>query len=124
MPNQEKFTDVDEFLEWYKSKRPETIYLVKNKARYTEVMDAIRTICDFAIESNPEGTLLTMPTGDPLLGTSMIVEITSNLVVFEDMKKFCSALSKADNFEIRTTSNNKAFIGIVFADVYEIASAK
>ena len=121
MPNiQEQFTDIDKFLDWFRSTRPETIYLVKNKARYAEVMGAIRTIYDFAYESNPDGTILTAPTPDPLIGDKICVEIISNLVVFEDMKKFCAALSKASNFEVCARTDGKALIGIVFDDVYDI----
>ena len=125
MPNQEQFTDIEQFIDWYISKRPATIYLVKNKARYAEVMDAIRTICGFATDGlNKDGTTFSMPHPDPLLGTSLILEITCDLLVFEDTQKFCAALSKADNFEVRTTNKGKVFIGIVFQDVYDLASPR
>ena len=121
MPKQEQFTDVDNFLEWYMSKRPETVYLVKNKARYAEAIAAIRTIYDFAHTSNPTGTIISKPSPDDLTGTSLVIEIISNLVVFEDMKRFCAALSKTDNFEIHARTDGNALIGIVFEDVWDLA---
>ncbi len=121
MSKQENFEDIDKFLDWYKSKRPETVYLVKNKARYAEVMQAVRTIYNFAHDSNPEGTTISMPTPDELTGTSLCVEIVSNLVVFEDMQKFCAALSKADSYETTSRTDGKFLIGIVFEDVYDLA---
>ena len=121
MPKQEQFIDIDEFLEWYLSKRPETVFLVKNKARYAEVMAAVRTIYNFAHASNPEGTILSKPSPDELTGTSLVIEIVSNLVVFDDMQKFCAALSKADNFEVHARTDGKALIGIVFEDVWQLA---
>jgi hypothetical protein len=121
MQKQDKFANLDDFLDWFKSMRPETIYLVKDKRRYAEVMDAIRTIYDFAHASNPDGTVLTTPAPDQLIGDKICIEIISNLVVFEDMKKLCAALSKASNFEIVARTDGKASIGIVFEDVYDFA---
>ena len=37
MPKQNQFTDIDKFLEWFISKKPATVYLVKNKARFCMV---------------------------------------------------------------------------------------
>jgi len=126
MPEQTTFTDIDDFLEWYKSKRPETIYLVKNKQRYAEVMNAIKTIYKLAYESNPDGTMIKKPTPDELIGDTLIFDIITNLVAFdsEESQEFCSALSKATTFDIGTmTGYKKVLISMKFADVYDFAPA-
>jgi len=120
MPKKELFKDTDKFLEWYKSKRPETIYLIKNKQRYDEAMAAVSDICKYSLKSNPEETRITA-NPDELLGTSICVEIISTLIVFEDIENFCAALSKANNFEVCARVDGKFLLGIVFEDVYEIA---
>ena len=118
--NRKMFDNVDNFLNWYKDNRPETIYLVKNKQRYYEVLSAISTICSFALESNPDGTKITT-NPDELLGTSLCVEIITPLVVFESMQELCAALSSADNLEICARTDGTVLIGIVFEDVYDFA---
>lgn len=116
----ETFNNIDQFLAWYRSKRPETIYVVKNKERCAEVMDALRTISELALNSNLEGTEISTDP-DELLGTSLCVEIVTNLVVFEEMQRFSAALSKADTFEVYARTDGRVGIGITFEDVYEIA---
>jgi len=48
-----EFQAIDAFLKWYKSVRPETIYVVKNPKRFDDVAFAIRTIAELAESSNP-----------------------------------------------------------------------
>ena len=115
-----QFKSMKDFWEWFNSKRPSTVYLVKDKAKYDEVILAVDTIGSFALESNPNGTTISI-SQDELLATSICVEITTNLVVFEDMQELCSALEKADNLEITTTTKNKMVIGLVFENIYYFA---
>lgn len=120
MPKQIQFKDIGKFMARIKSIRPDNI---KNERRYEEVLDSIIHICASALKSNPDRTTLSHKP-DELFGTSLCLEIITNLVVFEDMKGFCAALSKADNFEVCAMTEGKVSIGIVFEDVFDLAPPK
>jgi hypothetical protein len=116
----QEFKEVDKFLDWFKENRPATVYLVKNKKRYDEVMKAVEDITTFAVESNPKGTKIVVDP-DELTGMSICFEIISNIVVFEDMKKFCEAAMKASNMDIHSRTDDKVSISFVFPNVFEPA---
>jgi len=124
MPKQIQFKDIGKFMERIKSIRPDNI---KNESRYEEVLDSIIHICATAFKSNPDRTTVSHKPDD-LFGTSLCLEIITNVVVFEDMKELCAALSKVHpgTFEICAMAddgvpNGKVSIGIVFEDVYDLA---
>ena len=124
MPNQEQisFSNIEELVEWLREKRPETIYRVKNQYRYSEVMNAISVICNMA--TSTEGVSILIPTSDEITGTSLFLEIVGDPIVFDDIEKLCTSLSKASNFEVRTQKQgkiSKAYIGLVFQDVWDFA---
>jgi len=114
------FTSGDDVVEWYRSVRPETVYLIPNKIRHYEIFNAIKTGCDFAKDSNPDTIIRVSP--DELTGTAVHVEILAESVVFnkDTLKQLCTILSIADNFEIRR-HGWKVLFGFVFEDVYDYA---
>ena len=114
-----KFKGLDDLRKFYEQNIPDTAYLVTNKTRYDEVKKAIDEIYNLIYEASGEASCNVAP--DPLVGTAVLVEIIVDTVIIEDTKKFSSALSKADNFEVSTKSNGNIEIGIVFHDVFSPA---
>jgi|GEM_PF-1914343 len=115
-----KFKNTKEFWKWFDKIRPSTVYLIKDKQKYDAFRCATETICTFALESNPDNTSISIRQ-DELLSTSICVEITTDLIVFENMRSLCDALEKVDNMEIVATTKSQAIIGLVFEEVYYFA---
>jgi hypothetical protein len=125
------FKDVDKLVEWFKEKRPETVYVVRNPKRYDDVLFAIRTLAELAEEANPGNVRFSAPIDsdmiddsfliDELTGVDVCFSITTNLIVFEDMDRFREAMAIVDNFEIVTLDDDTFELGFVFNDVYRLA---
>lgn len=116
-----KFDVLDELLACYKKHMPKTAYLMKNPDRYSEVEKAVKAISDFALAIDSNAQVEAKP--DELTGSSLCLEITTDLIVVDEIDKFCSAISKADTFEVCPLTNGKIFFGLTFEDAWIPAPA-
>lgn len=114
--------DIDKIIEFYQSYMPKNVALVKDKKRHAEVEQAIKDIASFAYESDEFANVVVEP--DDITGSSIMVEITADLVVIDMIDKFCEALRKVDNFEVYAKENGKIVLGLVFEDVFKPAPPK
>ncbi len=103
-------------------KMPETTYLAKNKERYNEVKQAIQDIADFAWASDPTAKINVSPDG--ITGTSIGLEIITDLFIVDCLDKFCDALRKGDTFEVCPRTDGSVYVNITFEDVFEIINAE
>lgn len=116
-----KFDVLDELLAFYKKHMPKTAYLMKNPARYHEVEKAVEEISDFVLSIDSNAKVEAKP--DNLTGSSLCFEITTDLIVVDEIDKFCVALSKADTFEASPLTNGKIFFALTFEDTWIPAPA-
>lgn len=112
----QNFDVVDQLLETYKSLMPKTVYLVKNKQRYDEVVKAICEIASCAVDADRSAKVKISP--DPLTGSSLCLEVTASLIVVDLLDKFCSALKKANNFEVLPRTDGFIEFNVVFEDAF------
>ena len=114
-----KFNNYEEFEAWLGNTLPEEIYLRKNNPRYVEVMQAAYTISELATEANENFELIIRP--DELAGTAITVEITTGVLVFEDMPKLSAALAKANSMEFCTKINDTSILAVCFNGAFKPA---
>lgn len=110
---------VDQFLETYKALMPKTVYLVKNKGRYDEVVKAICEIAAFAVDADSDAKVKVSP--DPLTGSSLCLQVTASYIVIDLLDKFCAAIKKASNFEICARTDGLIEFNVVFEDAFVAA---
>lgn len=115
----QNFDVVDQLLETYKALMPKTVYLVKNKKRYDEIVKAICEIASCAVEVDSDAKVRISP--DALTGSSLCLEVTASLIVVDLLDKFCSALKKANNFEVYPRTDGLLNFNIVFEDAFVAA---
>lgn len=118
----QKFDLVDEFLEFYKTFMPKTVYLMKNKERYDEAVKAICEIAACVVEVDSGAKVKIAP--DPLLGSDLCLEITASLIVVDLIDKFCSALNKADNLEVYPRTDGLLGFNVSFREAFIPAPPK
>ena len=111
-----KFDSVDKLLETYKSLMPKTVYLVKNKRRYDEAVKAIAEITSCVKQIDNDA--MVKVSKDPLTGTSLCLEIRASFVTVYLIDKFCSALKKANNFEVYPRTDGHIGFDIAFNDAF------
>ena len=119
MPKQNDLAGVDAFIEWYKSARPETVYLIKDEAHHAGVMEAVRVLCNTVMKSNPDTIIEVSP--DPLIGTRILVEIITENFVWKDMMLHHEIFSQVDSYEVCARTDGKFMYGITFKNAYELA---
>lgn len=112
----QNFDVVDQLLETYKSLMPKTVYLVKNKQRYDEVVKSICEITSCAVFADRSAKVKISP--DPLTGSSLCLEVTASLIVVDLLDKFCAALKKANNFEVLPRTDGLIEFNVVFEDAF------
>lgn len=116
-----KFDSLNKLLAFYKMHMPKTSYLIKNPDRYPEVEKAVKEINDFALSIDNPAKVVAKP--DDLTGSSLCLEITTNLIVVEEIDKLCSLLIKADTIEVHPFKNGKITLGLTFEDAWIPAPA-
>lgn len=117
-----KKNGLDALLKCYEDLMPETAYLAKVPKRYDDVKQAIQDISDFVWQN--DGAAKINITADGLTGTSVCMEIISNLIVIDHVEKFCNALRTADNFEAYAKTDGTVAFGIVFEGVFDAVQPK
>lgn len=112
---------IDEIIDVYRELMPETAYLVINEKRYNEAMAAIKEIREI-VEEYDKDVVCKVEKGE-LIGTTLHLEITSDMCVIDKIDKFCNALKVANVFEITPLTTGKVSLAISFYDVYRPAPA-
>ena len=113
---------IDALLESYKTLMPKTAYLRKNPKRHSEVEEAVKEISKLALDCDKDAKIEAIP--DDLAGTSLCLTITTNLIVIEEIDTFCTALAKANNFEVCPMVDGSISLGICFEDVWVPVDSK
>lgn len=111
-----KIDVIDVLIDLYKKYMPETVYLIENPSRYSEAEKAVEIISDLALAIDSTAKIEAKP--DDLTGTSLCLEIITDLIVIDELDKFCSALKKADTFEVSPLTNGKIFFGLTFENTW------
>ena len=111
--------EIDALLSYLEEHTPKTVYLIKNKPRYDEVTQAIKKFADFVWAVDDKAKITVRP--DDLTGTSICVEVITNLVVIDMVDDFCDVLRKANNFEVYPRTDGKIGLGLVFERAFDVA---
>ena len=94
---------------------PQEYVTVINLPRYAEVVASIKQIVKFIQES--AGYCDVQVEIDNIVGTSMTVVISTDLVSVSEISDFCKSLETATTFEITPISGNIFSIGLTYEDV-------
>ena len=103
---------IDELLNYYEGLMPKKAYLMVNKERYPIIVKAVKEICDMASLCDKEAKVDIHP--DPLTGTTLCLDITTNLFVIDYIDKFCAALKEATTFEACPLTNGMLSVSMTF----------
>lgn len=113
---------IDVLLDYYIEHMPKTVYLVKNKGRYEEVVKAMDDIKTFIETIEPDAKFEISK--DELIGTSVGLEVTCTLLSLTEVDQFCDAIRKADSIDIMPKTNGDLSVIFGFNDVYVPAPPK
>ena len=116
MPESENLKHIDKLLALYASKIPATVYLLKNKERYNEIVLAMDVITGFIKDISPDADIKITP--QELNPTAISYCAIIDELIFSDIKAFCSAISAAANFEVYPRTNGKISLNIIFQGAY------
>ena len=94
---------------------PQEYVAVINLPRYAEVVASIKQIAKF-IRENADYCDIQVEI-DQIVGTSMTVVVTTDLVSVSEINDFCKSLEAATTFEITPVSGNVFSIGLTYEDV-------
>lgn len=111
-----KYDEIDAILAYYEEHMPKTVYLVRNKGRYEEVVSAVKEIEDFI--SSIERSAKFKIDRDPLVGCHLSLVVTCTLLSVMELDKFCDAIKKASGMEIVPLTNGNLEISFGFSDVW------
>lgn len=100
---------------------PDNFIGKNNGMRYKTVMRAVEKLQKLVLEDDPDALFTCEP--DPLLGTSLGVDIETVLFSISKMKEFCKILSLASSIEAMPLINGKVRVSITFDDVWKIIGA-
>ena len=114
-----EFPIIDKLLATYKEKVPETVYLLKNKERYAEIMAAIDRIVGYIRDISPDAKVEVV--AGEMDASVICLRVTTDEIIIQDIKGYCDALLKSANMEIYPTKNNKLVMGVVFNGAYSTA---
>ncbi len=107
---------IDILLDAYMRLMPSTAYLKKNPDRYCEVEQAIKEIAQLATDCDSNAKIEIKP--DELTGSSLCLTVVSSLIVIDEIDKFCTALAKADSFEVCPRTDGTISLGICFENAW------
>lgn len=95
---------------------PETVYLMRNKERYEEVVKAMEEIKDFILSIEDDAKFKVEK--DELLGTTLILEVNCTLLSFTEVDEFCEAIKKVDTIDVVAKTDGTLGITFGFNDAY------
>ncbi len=114
--NYQKQSALDELTTFIKAKMPKTIYLLRNKGRYEEIVNEIDKIKQFILNNDPDAKFSI--TKDELLGLDLSLEVECTLLAITDVYQFCSVIKNANSIDIVPLANGKLSLIFSFADAY------
>ena len=94
---------------------PDTYISVLDFRRYAEVTSAIARIIKFITDETDVHCIESY--FDELLGTTLILSITTDIITISEVQEFCNALSVADTVEITPVSSGAFSVEITFQGV-------
>lgn len=103
-------------------KMPEETIKIVNLPRLQEASQAIHTIVKAAKESTD--ATLTHVGFDELTGTTLVLEVSAEMLIFDNMKAFSKAIAVADTMEITPVSSGRFMVSFTFDDVSRIVGSK
>lgn len=117
-----KQDEIDALLSFYEEHMPKTVYLMRNKGRYEEIVKAMDDIKKFieTIESDATFEI----SKDELIGTSLALEVTCTLLSMTEVDPFCDAIKKADSIDITPKTDGNLSVIFGFNDAYVPAPPK
>jgi glutaredoxin-related protein len=117
-----KQDEIDALLSFYEEHMPKTVYLMRNKGRYEEIVKAMDDIKKFieTIESDATFEI----SKDELIGTSLALEVTCTLLSMTEVDQFCDAIKKADSIDITPKTDGNLSVIFGFNDAYVPAPPK
>lgn len=117
-----KQDEIDALLSFYEEHMPKTVYLMRNKGRYEEIVKAMDDIKKFieTIESDATFEI----SKDELIGTSLALEVTCTLLSMTEVDQFCDAIKKADSIDITPKTDGNLSVRFGFNDAYVPAPPK
>lgn len=117
-----KQDEIDALLSFYEEHMPKTVYLMRNKGRYEEIVKAMDDIKKF-IETIESGATFEI-SKDELIGTSLALEVTCTLLSMTEVDQFCDAIKKADSIDITPKTDGNLSVIFGFNDAYVPAPPK
>lgn len=117
-----KQDEIDALLSFYEEHMPKTVYLMRNKGRYEEIVKAMDDIKKFieTIESDATFEI----SKDELIGTSLALEVTCTLLSMTEVDQFYDAIKKADSIDITPKTDGNLSVIFGFNDAYVPAPPK
>ena len=117
-----KQDEIDALLSFYEEHMPKTVYLMRNKGRYEEIVKAMDDIKKFIETFESDATFEISK--DELIGTSLALEVTCTLLSMTEVDQFCDAIKKADSIDITPKTDGNLSVIFGFNDAYVPAPPK
>lgn len=108
---------LEEFMANFAKARPATIYLEPIPERKEEVMASMRELSEL-IWLDAEDAEIKIE-HDPLLGTSLELNVRADTITFRDMDRFSTAIEAASNFIIYPDTDGKQNFCVTYGKVYK-----
>ncbi len=115
MTDEEKW--FKKFCEYYSDHIPNAVTFKKSE-QYNKIVNAVKVISDFVYSTTPDAKI--KYSADELIGDKMILEIITDELIVDDMKKFCETMSIAANFEVYPRTDGTIQFNVVFNDAFDI----
>lgn len=107
---------IDKLLWYYEELMPRTTFLKKNKDKYPIIEKAVRELADIATTYDEDSVIKITP--DKLVGTTLCLDIETNLLAVEDMDRICKSLKYADTLEICPLTDGNVSVSMTFQDAW------
>lgn len=117
-----KQNEIDALIAFYEKHMPETVYLMRNKGRYEEIVKAMNDIKDFISTIESDATFEISK--DEIDGTSLALEVTCTLLSMTEVDQFCAAIKKADSIDITPKTDGNLSVMFGFNNAYVPAPPK
>lgn len=117
-----KQDEIDALHSFYEEHMPKTVYLMRNKGRYEEIVKAMDDIKKFIETIELDATFEISK--DELIGTSLALEVTCTLLSMTEVDQFCDAIKKADSIDITPKTDGNLSVIFGFNDAYVPAPPK
>lgn len=114
--------EITKLLEVYEALMPKTVYLMRNKGRYEEIVKDMDEIKRFISTIEPDAEFSISK--DELIGTSLGLEVVCTLFSMTEVDQFCDVIKKADSIDITPRTDGMLSVIFGFNDAYVPAPPK